>query len=80
VRGAASNGRPYRETSDEASRTSQTTSKPEPSPRSGKGMEETYVLSMWCPVYRGVTLIWAFVRNLRTWTAMPREKVQAVTP
>jgi hypothetical protein len=43
-------------------------------------MEETYVLSMWCPVYRGVTLIWAFVRNLRTWTAMPRKKVQAVTP
>ncbi len=43
-------------------------------------MEETYVLSMWCPVYRGVTLIWAFVRNLRTWTAMSREKVQAVTP
>jgi hypothetical protein len=31
----------------------QTTSKPEPSPCSGKSMEETYVLTMWCPVYRG---------------------------
>src|SRR5258708_19685640 len=25
----------------------------------------------------GVTLIWAFVRNLRTWPGMPREKAQA---
>jgi hypothetical protein len=31
----------------------QTTSKPEPVPCSGKSMEETYVLTMWCPVYRG---------------------------
>ena len=28
----------------------------------------------------GVTLIWALVRNLRTWPAMPREKAQAENP
>ena len=28
-------------------------------------------------MYRGVTLIRALVRNLRTWPAMPREKAQA---
>ena len=28
----------------------------------------------------GVNLIWAFVRNLRTWLAMVREKVQASEP
>src|SRR5450759_74235 len=28
----------------------------------------------------GVNLIRAFVRNLRTWLAMPREKAQAVAP
>jgi len=27
-----------------------------------------------------VNLIWAFVRNLRTWLAMVREKVQADEP
>src|SRR5215813_14854192 len=28
----------------------------------------------------GVTLIWALVRNLRTWPAMPREKAQGRQP
>ena len=28
----------------------------------------------------GVTLVWAFVRNLRTWFAMVREKAQAEAP
>ena len=28
----------------------------------------------------GVNLVWAFVRNLRTWLAMVREKAQAVAP
>jgi hypothetical protein len=38
------------------------TSKPGPLPSSGKSMAETYLLAM---------------RNLRTWTAMAREKAQA---
>jgi hypothetical protein len=36
-------------------------------------MEGTYLLAMRCPVHR-VTLIRAFVRNLRTWAVMGREK------
>ena len=29
---------------------------------------------------RGVNLVWAFVRNLRTWLVMIREKAQAAEP
>ncbi len=43
-------------------------------------MEGTYLLAMLCPGYRGVTLIRAFVRNLRTWSVMLREKARAEVP
>jgi hypothetical protein len=39
--------------SDQASLNAKTTSKPELSPCSGKSIEETYLLSVQCPVHRG---------------------------
>jgi hypothetical protein len=42
-----------------------------------KSMEATCLLSMWSPVYGSVTPAQAFVRNLGTWTAMPRESSSA---
>ena len=50
-RGAASNGRPYRETSDDASKPHNVTSKPESCICSWeKAWRATYLLAMWCPV------------------------------
>ena len=37
-------------------------------------MAGTYLLAVRCPVQRGVNLVRAFVRNLRTWLAMERER------
>ena len=39
-------------TSDEASKGSTTTPKPELPPCSGSSMADAYVLAMWCPVFR----------------------------
>jgi hypothetical protein len=52
VRGATSNGRSYRETTDDASKGMQVTSKlgARTSPR--KSVAGAYLLAMWCPVYR----------------------------
>ena len=65
-------------TSDDASKQISTTSKPGSSACSGISVEDTYLLTTRCPVFRRRD--WAFVRNLRPWLAMPREKAQAVDP
>jgi len=60
--------------------TTRTTSEPELPARAGKSTEDTYLLAVRCPVYRGRDSIRAFVRNLRTWSAMLREKAQVEAP
>jgi hypothetical protein len=64
-------------TSDDASKHSQTTPKPGSTPCSGIN---AWKIPAYCPCgvrcRGGVTPIWALVRNLRTWSAMPREKTQ----
>ena len=67
-------------TSVEASKCFQTTSKLRAHHYFRKSMAGTYQLAMRCPVYRRRDSIWALVRNLRTWPAMPREKAQAENP
>jgi hypothetical protein len=52
VRGATSNGRSYRETSDDASKVPQTASKLEPPACSRKSVAGTCLLATRCPVYR----------------------------
>ena len=69
----------------ESSRDQATSSSLPPSPVSrlpgpgGAWKQPTYwPCDVWCT--GGVTLVWAFVRNLRTWFAMVREKAQAEAP
>ena len=68
-------------TLDDASKHFPTTPKPGSTPCSGIKAWKT---PAYCPCgvrcRGGVTPIWAFVRNLRTWTAMPREKTQVEKP
>ena len=52
VRGATSNGRSYRETSDDASKVPQTASKLKPPTCSRKSVAGTCLLATRCPVYR----------------------------
>jgi hypothetical protein len=37
-------------------------------------MAVTYLLAMRCPVQKARELVWAFVRNLRTWLVMRRKR------
>ena len=52
VRGARGNLRPYRDTSDDASKGTWTASKPGSPCCSGISVEDTYLLTMRCPVFR----------------------------
>ena len=49
-------------------------------PCPGSSMEGTYLPAVRCPVYSGMTLIRAFVRNLRTGSVMQIEKAQVGGP
>jgi len=47
---------------------------------SGNSLEGTYLLARRCPVQSRRESVRSFVRNLRAWLALLREKAQAAEP